>query len=230
MSPVSSRISFAIAARSLDLLRLGDALREIAAASAAEVRVDLADGTFVPGFGLGYPVLAAVRNATDLPVHVHLLAERPEHFFDVVRRIGCASLTVPIEACLHAHRTITQIRELGMAPGVSIRPGSPLTKLEYVLPMIDHLVLPVRDIGAEDRPVPAAAFDRVRILRENLDYHESKAVLHVEGNLDVSDAARLEALGATRVVIDREAVLRAGNAAESSLVFMDGVARAKRTV
>ena len=112
------------------------------------------------------------------------------------------AITVPIETCLHAHRTLARIRDLGLAAGVSLLPGSALTKLEYVLGMIDHVVVPARDFTAVlDAPVPAAAFDRVRILRENLDYHESKAIVHVEGRLTAADAARLAAAGATRIVV-----------------------------
>ncbi len=224
-----NRLSYSVSVRRLGLARLGASLRELSACGIAEWRVDIADGTFTPDFGLGYDVLATVCRESTLPCHVHLMAERPDRFLDEVARLGAKSLTVPIEACIHAHRTISRIRELGMAPGVSLQLGSALTKLEYLLGMVDHVVLPVREHGAPVAPLSAAAFDRVRILRENINYHEAKAALHVEGDLAPADAARLAALGATRIVIDRTDVLHVEPLETSVREFMDTVARAKKT-
>lgn len=223
-------LSFSVSVRRLNLADLGTALRALEASGLAELKVDIADGSFMPEFALGYEVIEAVRGVSVLPLHAHLLTERPERFLDDMHRLGCAAITVPIETCLHAHRTLARIRDLGIAAGVSLLPGSALTKLEYVLGMIDHVVLPVREAAALlDAPVPAAAFDRVRILRENLDYHESKAIVHVEGRFSAADAARLAAAGATRIVVDREDVLCAESPAQALRDYIDAVARARRT-
>ncbi len=222
-------LTYSVSVRRLDLAQLGAGLRALLGCGIAEWRIDIADGAFTPDFALGYEVLDAVRRESALPCHVHLMAERPDRFIDDIARLGAKSLTVPIEACLHAHRTIGRIRELDMAPGVSLQLGSALTKLEYVLGMVDHVVLPVRERGGPDAPLPAAAFDRVRILRENLSYHESKAELHVQGELTPTDAARLAALGATRIVIDRPEVLQAEPLEATVREFIQSVARARKT-
>jgi ribulose-phosphate 3-epimerase len=217
-------LTFSASVRRFNSANLGAALRELESAGLAELKLDVADGSFVPEFGLSFDAIETVGRLSALPRHAHLQTEGPERFVETMQRLGCAAVTVPIEACLHAHRTLARIRDLGMAAGVSIQPGSALTKLEYMLGMVDHVVVPVRDAGVPS--VPAAAFDRVRILRENLDYHESKAILHIEGRLDVADAARLAALGASRIVIDREEVLHTSATLRD---FMDAVTRAKRT-
>ncbi len=221
-------VTFSVSVRRLDLARLGASLREMAALKIAELRVDVSDGSFVSEFALGFDVIETVRRESALPIHVHLMAERPDRFLQDFARLGCAAVTVPVEACLHAHRILGRIRELGLAPGLSIQPGSALTKLEYLLPMLDHLVLPVRDFGAKPGDVPAAAFDRVRILRENLDYHESRAMLHVVGDLTVPEAARLAAIGATRIVLDRKDVVHVEPLEASIQAYMDAVAQARR--
>jgi ribulose-phosphate 3-epimerase len=226
MKTTARTLTYSVAVRRLDLARLGASLRELSTCGVAEWRVDIADGNFVPEFALGFEVIEAVRRESALPCHVHVMAER---FLEDFARLGCAALTVPIEACLHAHWTAGRIRELGMAPGLSIQPGSALTKLEYVLQMVDHVVLPVRDLGAKEGAIPAAAFDRVRILRENLDYHESSAWLHVAGDLTAAEAARLAAVAATRVVIDRKDVLQVEPLGASIQAYMDTITSARKT-
>lgn len=221
-------VSYSVAVRRLNLARLGAGLSELAAAKIAELRVDICDGTFTPDFALGFDAIEMLRLESALPCHVHLMAERPDRFLQDFARLGCAAVTVPIEACVHAHRTVSRIRELGMVPGLSIQPGTALTKLEYVLTMVDHVVLPVRDFSAKEGSLSAAAFDRVRILRENMDYHESRALLHVAGELTTVEAARLAAIGATRIVIDRKDVVHIEPLDASVQAYMDAVAKGRR--
>lgn len=229
MKPSTRALTYSVSVRRLDLARLGAILRELAALKLAELRVDVADGSFIADFALGFDLIETLRHETALPIHVHLMIEKPDRFLKDFARLGCAAVTVPIETCLHAHRTLGSIREFGMAPGLSIQPGTALTKLEYLLPMLDHLVLPVRDFGAKPGDVSAATFDRVRILRENLDYHESRAALHVAGDLTVPEAARLAAIGATRIVLDRKDTVHVEPLEATIQAYMDAVAKARRT-
>lgn len=230
MKASKETLSFSVSVRRLDLANLGASLRALEACGLAELKVDIADGSFAPEFALGYELIEAVRGVSVLPMHAHLLTERPERFLDDLHRLGCAAITVPIETCLHAHRTLARIRDLGIAAGVSLLPGSALTKLEYALGMIDHVVLPVRDaVPMPDAPVPGAAFERVRILRENLDYRESRAIMHVEGGIAAADAARFAAVGATRIVIDRSEVLRAESAGDAIREYVETATRGRRT-
>lgn len=226
----SKKPAFSVNAHRLDLNRLGECLHALHAADIAEFHLDVADGTFVPGFGLSLETIEAVGHAIKRPRHVHLMIDRPERYIPRLAALGCSGVTVHIEACIHAHRTITQIRELGMAPGVALNPGNALTKLEYVLPLVDRVLLPVYEYGADrDRP-PSAAYERVRILRENLDYLGTGAQLHVEGNLTSADAARMIAHGADAIVIDRLDVLHVEPLEAQVRRYMDEVAAAHKLV
>ncbi len=220
-------IGFSVSVRCLPLARLGACLREAESGGAVEWKIDVCDGTFAPGFALGFETLEAIRDASPLPIHVHALIERPERYISEFARLGCKALTVPIEACTHAHRMFAQIREAGIQAGASINPGTALTKLEYVLPMLDRVVLPVTETGAAE--VPRAAFERVRILRENLDYHRTGASVCVEGGLGAIDAARLVASGANHVVIDRLDMLRIEPLDASIRSYIGEVQRVRRT-
>lgn len=222
-------LQFSVSVRRLPLTRLGACLRELQSAGVTTLKVDVCDGTFAPGFSLGFEMIEALRDATKLPIHAHLLAERPERYIADFARIGCAALTVPIEVCVHAHRTFAQIREAGMKSGASVNPGTRLTKLEYVLPLLDRVMLPIREDDSNAADPPRSAFERARILRENIDYQKTDAIIEVEGNLRPVDVARLAAGGADAFVIDRADVLRIEPIGTSVRGFIGDVTTSKRT-
>jgi ribulose-phosphate 3-epimerase len=232
MTSARRKLQFSVSVRHLPLTRLGACLEELKSVEGTELVVDVCDGNFAPGFALGFEVIEAVRSESSLPIHIRLLAEQPERYIADFAGLGCAAMTVPVEACAHAHRTFTLIREAGMKPGVSINPGTALTKLEYVLPLVDSVLVPVRDIRPGDSPatdLPRAAFERVRILRENIDYHGTGATISVEGGLRAIDAARLATGGANSIVIDRPEVLRADSLADSIRSFISSVHASRQT-
>ena len=107
-----------------DFADLGSAIRAAEAAGADYIHVDVMDGHFVPNITVGIPVVAALRRATRLPLDVHLMITAPERYLADFARAGADIITVHVEACPHLHRTVQQIRELGVRPGVSVESGN----------------------------------------------------------------------------------------------------------
>ncbi len=199
---------YAVALADMDLIRLESSLRALeASALVAELHNDIADGVFAPGYGVGEALLGPLRAATTLPLHVHLAATQVDRQIPRLIAAGAQHITVHAEACTHLHRTLSQIRDLGASPGVALLPATPMTRLEYALGMVDRVLLLAADpMGTQS--AMAIAYERVRILKENLRYLKNAAVLEVEGGLDVEASARMLSLGADRVVLDRSNVFQ----------------------
>jgi len=195
-------IEWSASLRCADLGNLAAELEAFEKAGCSELHFDVRDGRFAPGFGLGLELLAAAKGASGLPCDVHLMTVDPTRHVEPFAKAGCAGLTVHVEACLHAPRTLEQIRELEMASGIAIQPATPLMKLEYLLPFADRVLLLTQEPGSESPTTPAAAFERVQILRETIEYHGYPTKIQVEGGIGVSDAARLLNAGADIVVLD----------------------------
>src|SRR5687768_17284466 len=126
---------------SADFARLADGIAEAEAGGADWIHVDVMDGHFVPNLTIGAPVVKAVRKVTKLPLDVHLMIEHPERLIADFAAAGADVITVHQEACVHLHRTIQQIRELGVKPGVSLNPATPLSTLDEILPYVDMVLL-----------------------------------------------------------------------------------------
>ena len=115
-----------------------------------------------------------------------------------------------------------------MAPGIAINPATPLTKLEYLFPQVDRVLLLAQEPGAELQETPGAVFERVKILRQSLDYHERGVKLQVEGICGSADTARLLELGADIVVLDMPELFASDDLAGGLMAFMEEVAEARK--
>src|SRR5687768_15258543 len=154
---------------SADFARLADGVHAAEAAGADWIHVDVMDGHFVPNLTIGPPVVAALRRVTHLPLDVHLMIEQPDRLLEAFVAAGADVLTVHQEACVHLHRTIDRIRELGARPGVSVNPATPITTLSDILPYVDLvLVMSVNPGFGGQRFLPASTA-KIGALRRELD-------------------------------------------------------------
>ena len=113
--------------------RLAADVRLAEAGGADWIHVDVMDGHFVPNLTIGPDVVRAINDATDLPLDVHLMIEKPERYLKTFVEAGADWLGVHEETCPHLHRTLQQIRELGARPVVVLNPATPLVTIEHVL-------------------------------------------------------------------------------------------------
>jgi ribulose-phosphate 3-epimerase len=186
---------------SADFARLGEEVALLEEAGADWVHVDVMDGHFVPNLTIGPPVVAALRRATALPLDVHLMIEAPERYLEAFADAGATTLTVHYEACIHLHRTVERIRELGMRPGVALNPMTPLAVLEEVLPYLDLvLVMTVNPGFGGQRYIPTSAARVARLRRELEQRHLWGVDLEVDGGITVETAGEVVEAGANVLV------------------------------
>ncbi|MDA2911907.1 ribulose-phosphate 3-epimerase, partial [Nitrospiraceae bacterium AH_259_D15_M11_P09] len=115
---------------SADFAHLADEVSRVERGGADLLHVDVMDGHFVPNLTVGPPIVEALRKVTKLPLDVHLMMTNPEAFIKEFVDAGADYLTVHVETCLHLHRTVQAIKELGAKAGVTLNPATPISTLD----------------------------------------------------------------------------------------------------
>ena len=196
-----SRVKIAPSILSADFTRLGEHIREAEEAGAEWIHVDVMDGHFVPNITIGPLIAAAAKRSTGLPIDVHLMIEKPERYLADFARAGADYLTVHVETSPHLHRTVQQIRELGVKPGVTLNPATPADALADILPYVDLvLVMSVNPgFGGQSYiPTSTAKIARIRRMLDERRLHHVE--LQVDGGVAPDTIADVVRAGASCVV------------------------------
>ncbi|KAK9075482.1 hypothetical protein SSX86_003806 [Deinandra increscens subsp. villosa] len=128
---------------SANFSKLGDQVKAVELAGCDWIHVDVMDGRFVPNITIGPLVVDALRPVTDLPLDVHLMIVEPEQRVPDFIKAGADIVSVHCEqsSTIHLHCTLNQIKSLGAKAGVVLNPATPLTTIEYVLDVVDLVLI-----------------------------------------------------------------------------------------
>jgi ribulose-phosphate 3-epimerase len=192
---------------SADFANLGAAVQEAAAGGADYIHVDVMDGHFVPNITIGPLVAAAVHRSTRLPLDVHLMIESPERYLADFAKAGASILTVHVETCPHLHRTLQQIRELGVKAGVTLNPATPLEAVREALPYVDQVLVMTVNPGFGGQSYIPTMTDKVARLAAMLADLASHAEIEVDGGIDAQTVGAVVRAGA-RVLVAGTAVFK----------------------
>lgn len=205
---------------SADFAKLGDEIREVEAAGADWLHVDVMDGHFVPNLTIGPMVVEAIRPITKLPLDCHLMVSKPEDWLEPFAKAGADYITIHAEAAPHLNRQLSRIRELGCKAGVSINPGTPLTVIEEVLDLVDLVLIMSVNPGFGGQKFIEGALAKIERLAEVRGSRQF--VIEVDGGIKADNIARVRRAGAD-VFVAGSAVFAAPDRRKSMKALRDAL-------
>src|SRR4030065_2500992 len=176
---------------SADFSRLSEEIKAVEAAGADYIHVDVMDGHFVPNITIGSPVVNAIRKVTKLPLDVHLMISEPDRYIADFAKAGSDIITVHAEACIHLHRTIGYIKELGIRAGVSLNPSTPLSVIEQILEDVDMVLLMTVNPGFGGQKFIKTMLPKIAEMRSILDNRGLNVELMVDGGVNLENIAEI---------------------------------------
>ncbi len=162
--------------------------------------IDIMDGVFVPNISFGFPVLKAIQKHAKKPLDVHLMIVEPEKFFEEFKNVGAQILSVHIEACTHLHRSIQQIKSLGMKAGVAINPHTPIFMLKEIIADIDLVCMMSVNPGFGGQIFIENTYSKITELKSLIAEKSSQALIEIDGGVSLSNYKKLLECGADVLV------------------------------
>jgi len=162
--------------------------------------IDVMDGVFVPNISYGMPVVKTMADNCHKVMDVHLMIVQPERYIQTFKDCGADILTVHYEACTHLHRTIQEIHNAGMKAGVALNPHTPVSVLEDIVQDLDEVLLMSVNPGFGGQKFIENTIKKTAQARELVDRTGSKAIIEIDGGVNLETGARLVAAGADALV------------------------------
>ena len=189
------------------------------------IHFDVMDGHYVPNVMLGTDDFNAIREATEIPIDLHIMATEPDGFvsyFDLREGDRCSFHP---EVALQPYRMLDNLRKRGIKAGLALSPGVPVSYLEECLSVTDFVMVMAVSPGFAGQTMVPDHLDKLRRLADIACRADHPIELVIDGHTIPENARKMLAAGATGLVVGTSTLLRGGaeNFAQNYRTYQEAI-------
>lgn len=182
---------------SANLWNLGEEVQEMVDLGANAIHIDVMDQHFVPNLGFSAQVVSDLRQQlVNTELDVHLMCEQPETMLQPFIDAGADVVTIHTESTPHLHRAIQMIKDQGVRAGIALNPGTPVTMLQEVLPLVDRVLVMTVNPGFGGQAFISSMIDKIKTLTLLREHTSASFDIEVDGGINEVTGAICAAVGA----------------------------------
>ncbi len=199
------------------MLELGQEINCLIEHDIHQLHLDIMDNHYVPNLSFGPELCQQIHQQyPQLTIDVHLMITPVQDMIEKFAKAGASRISIHGDACIHLHRHLHRIRELGCHAGLVLNPAQGIEDLTWCHHLLDYVLIMSVNPGYGGQKCLPEVLEKVKIIHQKYP----KLSIMVDGGIQLENIEDFIHHGASDFVVG-SALFKASNYPQCIQLYQD---------